>query len=183
MTRRVFAILGMACLVVSSVHGQSRSRKEPEFTHAFQSDKVHFTAVFTEKPRVVTRKHESNAGTIAVTTVSVETKELIYAIAETTYPEAVKDADPAKLLASAMDGLSKNGGKVVAKEPIRLTATGDAKIDGFEVIVQYGSNQVRTRIAIVNRTLIQASVTGGEKATKGTSAEKFLRAVEINPGS
>jgi hypothetical protein len=173
-----FVVPVLLCVALPAF-GQPKGKKEPEFVHAYATDDVSFKAYFTEKPRTVTKKHDTKAGPITVTTVSVETRDLIYAVVETTFPEKFKDAEPKKLLAAAVDGLSANGGKVIATAPMAIAGPDGRKVEGKDVTVEFGSKRVRTRLAVSGLTLVQASVTGTKAYVDAKPAEQFLRAVEL----
>ena len=174
-----YVLLSLAALFfASAAFAQSKSKKEPAW-QTFESELMNYKTAFPGKPKEVTKKPASKAGDLIVNTASLETKDIVYAVTATIYPEKLKDVDPKKLFSSAKDALSANGGKIITDEAITVTGPNEAKHEGREVTVEFGKNRVRTRLLLVNLVLFQVSVTGTEKALQNPLAGKFVSAFEV----
>ena len=160
------------------VLAQSKNKKEPEWV-PFESELMNYKTHFPGKPKEVTKKPSSKAGDLIINNVTLETRDLIFAISATIYPEKLGDADPKKLFASAKDALSANGGKIISDEASSVTGPNDTKHEGRDVVVEFGKNRVRTRLVLVKLVLYQVSVTGTEKALQNPLAGRFISVFEV----
>jgi hypothetical protein len=160
---------------------QSRSsKKEPAFQE-YNSGPYDFKAFFPGKPKEVSKKQGSKAGELMVATVTLEERDITYCVTATRFPDKVKAADGKRVLAAVIDALSAEGGKLITNETYEVPnpKDKDAKIAGREVVVEFGKNQVRSRVLIHGATLYQISVTGTKDKITGPTAGKFLASFEL----
>jgi len=179
--RQLVLVAVLAAFAVPAVAvAQSKSKKEPEFKE-FVSEKLKYKVFFPGNPNQVTKNPSTKIGELTVNTVSLELKDVVYAVTATQYPDKLKDADAKLILLAAKDALSANGGKILSDETISIGGPDESKIEGREVAVEFGKTRIRTRLALVGPILYQVSVTGTEKALGGELPKKFLPAFEVTP--
>ena len=172
------AVLFAAAVPAMALSQSSKNKKEPEW-QAYESELMNYKTHFPGKPTEKTKKPNSKAGDLIVNTASLESKDLIYAVTATQYPEKIKEADSKQLFTAAKDALSANGGKIVTDEAVSITGPNDTKRDGRDVTVEYGKLRIRTRLLLIDSILYQVSVTGTEKALANPLAGKFLSSFEL----
>ncbi|MFO0937486.1 MAG: hypothetical protein U0798_13325 [Gemmataceae bacterium] len=157
---------------------QSKSKKEVEWI-PHESDSQNWKTLFPGKAKSTSRTAPSKAGELTISTVSLESRDVVYAVVATKFPESLNDADPKKLIAAARDALTASGGKVILDEKILVSGPRDTKYDGQDVTVEFGKNRIRTRLVYANSCLYQVSVTGQDKGLSTENAKKFMTAFEI----
>ena len=181
MRQFVLTLSALAFLVAgsSAVFAQSsRKSNEPDW-QTITSDTFTYKAIFPGKPKDFAKRHSLKSGELLVSTWSLESKDVVYAVTATKYSDKYADADSKKLFKAAKDALSANGGKIVADEVITIVGPDESKIDGRDVTVEYGKTHIRTRIALNGLTLYQVSVTGKKDPVNGELAKKFIAAFEV----
>lgn len=185
MRRYVLCLSALAFLVAGSSAAfaqSSRKSREPDW-QTITSDTFTYQATFPGKPKDFAKRHNTNSGELLVSTWSLESKDLVYAVTATKYPDKFAEADSKKLFSAAKDTLSANGGKIVTDEKATIDGPDDSKIDGRDVTVEFGKTQIRTRIVLHGLTLYQASVTGKKDLVNSETAKKFITSFEVTKGT
>jgi hypothetical protein len=169
-----FVVAGSSVAVGQS----SRKSREPEW-QTITSDTFTYKVIFPGKPKDFAKRHTTNSGELLVSTWSLESKDVVYAVTATKYSDKYADADSKKIFKAAKDALSANGGKIILDEAITVTGPDDSKIDGRDVTVEFGKSHIRTRIVLNGLTLYQVSVTGKKDAVNSEVAKKFIAVFEV----
>lgn len=158
---------------------KSKKDKEPEW-HQHESETFCYKAIFPGKPKDVTKRVDSKAGELLISTWTFEGKDQLFAITATKYPEKMKGADPKLVLLAAKDALSSNGGKILSDGEIYPVPGPDGKsYEAREITVEFSRNRVRTRLLLANNLLYQISVTATESKLKADTVGKFLASFEV----
>ncbi len=134
-----------------------------------------FTVLLPKNTETQTSSVSTAVGEIQLVMVSATLREGWYAAAYADYPaEAVKGANPGKLLDGARDGaVSKVNGKLMKETKITL---GQAKHPGRELLIraQDGKIYARVRMYLVDNRLYQVIVAGSETEVKSKSANSVF---------
>ena len=181
MRRFVLTLSALAFLLAGSSAAfaqSSRKSREPEW-QTITSDTFTYKAIFPGKPKDYAKRHATKSGDLLVSTWSLESKDVVYAVTATKYSDKFADADSKKMFKAAKDALSANGGKIITDEAVTIIGPDDSKIDGRDVTVEFGKTHIRTRIALNGLTLYQVSVTGKKDPVNGELPKKFMTSFEV----